>query len=44
MYILGLTPSATLECEGGHCSGLGATLWESVAFDWIDQALCYTPV
>ncbi len=27
------------EGAGGHCCGLGASLWEIVAFDWIDQVL-----
>ena len=27
------------EGAGGHCCGLGATLWEGVAFDWLDQVL-----
>lgn len=27
------------EGAGGHCCGLGATLWESVAFDWLDEVL-----
>jgi hypothetical protein len=35
---------AESEGAGGHCCGLGATLWESVVFDWINQALGYTPV
>ena len=30
---------AESEGAGGHCCGLGATLWETVAFDWIDQVL-----
>jgi pimeloyl-ACP methyl ester carboxylesterase len=34
---------AESEGAGGHCCGLGATLWESVTFDWIDQVLGYTP-
>ena len=24
---------------GGHCEGLGATLFEQVAFDWIDKVI-----
>ncbi len=27
------------EGAGGHCSGLGATLWEGVVFDWLDDVL-----
>lgn len=30
---------AESEGAGGHCCGLGATLWENVAFDWIDKVL-----
>jgi hypothetical protein len=30
---------AASEGAGGHCCGLGATLWENVVFDWIDQVL-----
>ncbi len=30
---------AESEGAGGHCCGLGVTLWETVAFDWIDQVL-----
>jgi hypothetical protein len=22
---------------GGHCSGLGATVWEGVVFDWLAE-------
>lgn len=25
------------EGAGGHCSGLGATVWEGVVFDWLDR-------
>lgn len=27
------------EGAGGHCSGLGATLWEGVVFDWLAEVL-----
>jgi pimeloyl-ACP methyl ester carboxylesterase len=27
------------EGAGGHCCGLGATLWEGVVFDWLDDVL-----
>lgn len=27
------------EGAGGHCCGLGATLWEQVTFDWLDEVL-----
>jgi pimeloyl-ACP methyl ester carboxylesterase len=27
------------EGAGGHCCGLGATLWEGVTFDWLDEVL-----
>ncbi len=27
------------EGAGGHCSGLGATLWEEVVFDWLAEVL-----
>jgi hypothetical protein len=27
------------EGAGGHCEGLGSTLWESFAFDWLDDTL-----
>lgn len=27
------------EGAGGHCSGLGATLWEEVVFDWLGEVL-----
>lgn len=29
---------------GGHCAGLGATLWEQVAFDWLDGVFSTTGV
>jgi len=31
------------EGAGGHCEGLGATLWESYAFDWLDETLAPAP-
>jgi hypothetical protein len=30
---------AEVDGAGGHCCGLGASLWEAVVFDWIDQVL-----
>ena len=27
------------EGAGGHCEGLGATLWEGYVFDWLDEVL-----
>jgi Alpha/beta hydrolase family len=30
------------EGAGGHCCGMGVTLWENVAFDWIDEVLGWT--
>ena len=27
------------EGAGGHCEGLGATLWEDAVFDWLDRTL-----
>ena len=27
------------EGAGGHCCGLGATLWEGMTFDWLDEVL-----
>ncbi len=29
------------EGAGGHCCGLGVTLWEQVAFDWLGQTLAW---
>jgi hypothetical protein len=28
---------------GGHCEGLGATLFEGYVFDWLDQVLGRRP-
>ena len=30
---------AQAEGAGGHCEGLGATLFEGYAFDWLDDVL-----
>jgi hypothetical protein len=30
------------EGADGHCCGMGVTLWENVAFDWIDEVLGWT--
>jgi pimeloyl-ACP methyl ester carboxylesterase len=34
-----LTTFSEAEGAGGHCEGLGATLFEGYAFDWIDRIL-----
>jgi hypothetical protein len=31
------------EGGGGHCEGLGATLWASYVFDWLDETLGVDP-
>jgi hypothetical protein len=34
-----LTTFSEAEGAGGHCEGLGSTLFEGYAFDWIDRIL-----
>jgi hypothetical protein len=38
-----LTTFSEAEGGGGHCEGLGSTLFEGYAFDWLDRVLGRAP-
>lgn len=35
---------AETQGAGGHCCGLGQTLWEEAVFDWLDDLLAWKKI